>query len=124
MTHQTRAGSARSPAARSAATHRERPHCPAWSGAPPTAAEFPINPLGGGGGTSVRVLAVVSGGTVSTTRRGPCRPVSRLANRASLGEVVTSTRLTELWRPATSEVTSTAFHDQALSGPEPTNRGE
>src|SRR6266516_3344281 len=46
MTHQTRrAGSARSPATRSAATCRERPHCPAWSGAPPTAAEFPINPL-------------------------------------------------------------------------------
>src|SRR6266487_4495455 len=46
MTHQTRrAGSARSPAARSAATHRERPHCAAWSGAPPTTAEFHVSPL-------------------------------------------------------------------------------
>src|SRR6266540_210353 len=39
------AGSARPPAARSAATHRERPHGPAWSGAPATAAESHINPL-------------------------------------------------------------------------------
>src|SRR6476660_5666646 len=45
MTLQTRRRIARPPAARSAATHRERPHCPAWSGAPPTAAKFPINPL-------------------------------------------------------------------------------
>src|SRR6266516_157284 len=45
MTTRHDAGSARSPAARSAATHRERPHCPAWSGAPPASAEFHISPL-------------------------------------------------------------------------------
>src|SRR6266550_2669648 len=45
MTPQTRRRAARSPAALSAATHRERPHCPAWSGAPPTTAEFQIKSL-------------------------------------------------------------------------------
>src|SRR5439155_24368138 len=45
MTHQTRRRTARSPAARSAATTRERPNCPPWSGAPPTAAQFHIKPL-------------------------------------------------------------------------------
>src|SRR6266446_42983 len=45
MTHQTRRRTARSPAARSAATTRERPNCPPWSGAPPTAAQVHIKPL-------------------------------------------------------------------------------
>src|SRR5436190_14465741 len=45
MTRRHGADSARSPATRSAATRRERPHRPAWSGASPTAAEFPISPL-------------------------------------------------------------------------------
>jgi len=52
MTPRHGAGSARSAATRSAATRHDRPHCPAWSGTPPTAAEFHIKLLAAAAGPS------------------------------------------------------------------------
>ena len=71
----------------------------------------------------VVVDPVVSLGIVSTTSRGPCKPVSRLEKTPPLADAVVSTKLTLSCTPDTSDVTSTAFQARARTGPEATNVG-